>query len=82
MEHGKQVEILKALMQQLDEGKNIDAGVQYRHQTKAYVCTDRAAKEEKEFFKNQLRKKWSKVMSSLVAKHNFLIILFLRKGLL
>ncbi len=52
MEHTKQVEILKALMQQLDEGKNIDAGVQYRHQTKAYVCTDRAAKEEKEFFKN------------------------------
>ena len=39
MEHTKQVEILKALMQQLDEGKNIDAGVQYRHQTKAYVCT-------------------------------------------
>ena len=37
MEHTKQVEILKALMQQLDEGKNIDAGVQYRHQTKAYV---------------------------------------------
>ena len=52
MEHTKQVEILKALMQQLDEGKNIDAGVQYRHQTKAYVCTDRAAKEEKQFFKN------------------------------
>ena len=52
MEHGKQVEILKALMQQLDEGKNIDAGVQYRHQTRAYVCTERAAKEEKEFFKN------------------------------
>ena len=48
MEHTKQVEILKALMQQLDEGKNIDAGVQYRHQTKAYVCTDRAAKEEKQ----------------------------------
>ncbi len=54
MEHGKQVEILKALIQQLDEGKNIDAGVQYRHQTKAYVCTDRAAKEEKEFFKTTL----------------------------
>ena len=52
MEHTKQVEILKALMQQLDEGKNIDAGVQYRHQTTAYVCTDRAAKEEKEYFQN------------------------------
>ena len=52
MEHTKQVEILKALMQQLDEGKNIDAGVQYRHQTKAYVCTDRAAKGRETIFQN------------------------------
>ena len=29
MEHALQVKILKQLMQQLDEGKNIDAGVQY-----------------------------------------------------
>jgi len=27
MQHGKQVEILKVLMDQLDEGKNFDAGV-------------------------------------------------------
>ena len=29
VEHATQVEIIKELMQQLDEGKNIDAGVQY-----------------------------------------------------
>ncbi|MGA1104934.1 MAG: hypothetical protein ACO3T7_15030, partial [Pseudomonadales bacterium] len=51
MQHGKQVEILKVLMDQLDEGKNFDAGVQYRHQTKAYVCPERAAKEEQLLFK-------------------------------
>ena len=45
MEHTKQVEILKALMQQLDEGKNIDAGVQYRHQTKPmFVLTGQQRK--------------------------------------
>lgn len=30
MRHELQVEILKELMQQLDEGRNVDAGVQYR----------------------------------------------------
>ena len=45
MEHTKQVEILKALMQQLDEGKNIDAGVQYRHQLKPmFVLTGQQRK--------------------------------------
>jgi hypothetical protein len=51
MQHEKQVEILKVLLTQLDEGKNFDAGVQYRHQTKAYVCPERAAKEERLLFK-------------------------------
>ena len=45
MKHALQVEILKTLMQQLDEGKNVDAGVQNRMQTSSYVCPELAAKE-------------------------------------
>ncbi len=52
MEHALQVQILKELMQQLDEGRNIDAGVQYRMPTTAYVCPDMAAKEWTSFFQN------------------------------
>ncbi len=52
MQHATQVEILKELMQQLDEGKNIDAGVQYRMPTTAYVCPEVAAQERHAFFRN------------------------------
>jgi phenylpropionate dioxygenase-like ring-hydroxylating dioxygenase large terminal subunit len=52
MEHAVQVEIIKELFQQLDEGKNIDAGVQYRMPTNAYVCPDIAARERESFFRN------------------------------
>ena len=52
MKHALQVEILKTLMQQLDEGKNVDAGVQYRMQTSSYVCPELAAKEWSSFFRN------------------------------
>ena len=52
MDQTLQVEILKELMQQLDEGKNIDAGVQYRMPTTSYVCPDLAAKEWHAFFQN------------------------------
>ena len=52
MEHATQVEILKELMQQLDEGKNIDAGVQYRMPTASYVCPEIAAQERESFFRN------------------------------
>ncbi len=52
MQHSTQVEILKELMQQLDDGKNIDAGVQYRMPTTAYVCPEVAAQERQEFFRN------------------------------
>ena len=55
MEHGLQVAILKELMQQLDEGKNIDAGVQYRMPTTSYVCPDLAAKEWQVFFFRGIR---------------------------
>ncbi len=52
MQHSTQVEILKELMQQLDEGKNIDAGVQYRMPTTAYVCPQVAEQEREAFFRN------------------------------
>ena len=52
MEHALQVEILKELMGQLDAGKNIDAGVQYRMPTTSYVCPEIAAKERESFFRN------------------------------
>ena len=45
MDHAQEVSILKALMKQLDEGKNFDAGVQYRVPTKNYVCAEQAEKE-------------------------------------
>lgn len=52
MKQEKQVEILKELMRQLDEGKNIDAGVQYKMPTSAYVCPEIAAKEWDLLFQN------------------------------
>lgn len=52
MEQSLQVEILKELMEQLDEGKNIDAGVQFKMPTTSYVCPDLAAREREEFFQN------------------------------
>lgn len=52
MEQELQVRIMKELMQQMDEGKNIDAGVQYRMPTSAYVCPDIAAKERELMFQN------------------------------
>ena len=51
MEHATQVTILKELMTQLDEGKNIDAGVQVRMPTTSYVCPDIAAQEREQFFR-------------------------------
>ena len=52
MDHALQVSILKELMQQLDEGRNVDAGVQYRMPTASYVCPEQAAREREEFFQN------------------------------
>jgi phenylpropionate dioxygenase-like ring-hydroxylating dioxygenase large terminal subunit len=53
MEHNLQVQILQELMQQLDNGKNIDAGVQYKMSTRSYVCPELALLERQEFFQNQ-----------------------------
>jgi hypothetical protein len=52
MEHNLQVQILQELMQQLDNGKNIDAGVQYKMSTRSYVCPELALLERQEFFQN------------------------------
>lgn len=52
MKHALQVEILKELMQQLDEGKNVDAGVQYKMPTDNYVCPEQATLEQESFFQN------------------------------
>ena len=46
MEHVLQVEILKELMSQLDDERNVDAGVQYRMPTASYVCPEQARQEQ------------------------------------
>ncbi len=52
MKHELQVSILKELMQQLDCGKNIDAGVQYRTSTDVYTSPEIAQQEWRLFFQN------------------------------
>lgn len=52
MEQALQVSILKELMQQLDDGKNVDVGVQVRMPTTNYVCPDVAEMERELFFRN------------------------------
>lgn len=52
MQHALQIEILKELMSQLDEGRNVDVGVQYRNPTSSYVCPETAVREREEFFRN------------------------------
>lgn len=45
MKHETTVRIIKELMSQLDENRNVDAGAQYRLPTSDYVCGDLAAQE-------------------------------------
>ena len=40
MNRALQVSLLKELMGQLDEGRNVDAGVQYVMPTTPYICPD------------------------------------------
>ena len=54
MDHELQVSILKELMTQLDEGKNIDVGVQYKMPTTSYTCPEIAAKERESFFQDRV----------------------------
>jgi len=51
MQREIQINILKELMRQLDEKKNIDAGVQYINPTSSYTCPDMAKQEWQTFFK-------------------------------
>ena len=50
MKHDLQVRILKELLHQLDAGKNVDAGVQYKMSTDAYTCSVVAEREREAFF--------------------------------
>ena len=50
MQHDLQVTIIKELMAQLDEGRNVDAGVQYRMPTSSYICPEIAEREQQAFF--------------------------------
>lgn len=51
MKHATAVRIIKELMSQIDENRNIDAGAQYRLPTSDYVCRDLAGLEWKAFFR-------------------------------
>lgn len=52
MEHELEVEIISELLEQLDDQRNVDAGVQYRCTTDAYVDADIAEREWESFFQN------------------------------
>ena len=52
MKHEAQVSILKELMSQLDEGRNVDAGVMYRNPTSVYNDTELAERERETFFRD------------------------------
>lgn len=52
MELELQSRILRELKRQIDTGRNIDAGVQYKMPTSAYVCPEIAAKEWDVMFQN------------------------------
>ena len=52
MKKDLQVSIIKELMSQLDEGRNVDAGVQVKMPTGSYVCRETARREQESFFRN------------------------------
>lgn len=52
MKHELQVSILKELLRQLEEDRNVDAGRQFKMSTETYVCPEIAKREWKEFFQN------------------------------
>lgn len=51
MKQETEVMVLKELLRQLDEGRNVDAGVRYRAPTDAYVSPALAEKEWSSFFR-------------------------------
>ena len=52
MKHDLQISILKELLRQLEEDRNVDAGRQFKMSTEAYACPEIADREWKEFFQN------------------------------
>ncbi|MCR9278191.1 MAG: aromatic ring-hydroxylating dioxygenase subunit alpha [Pseudomonadaceae bacterium] len=52
MDRALQIDILKELMEQLDSGRNIDAGAQYRMATDVYTSPDIAEREWETLFRN------------------------------
>lgn len=52
MRHEKQVELLKRLMDQLDQGVNADAGGLMQIPASTYTCPDLAAREREVFFRS------------------------------
>jgi phenylpropionate dioxygenase-like ring-hydroxylating dioxygenase large terminal subunit len=52
MKREVELSILDQLLRQLDEKKNIDAGVMYRNPTSAYTCTEVARREQEAFFRD------------------------------
>ena len=52
MDQDKQVEILRELMRQIDEGENVDAGIMYKNPTSVYCCPEIAAQEWDVMFRN------------------------------
>ena len=51
MQQAKQIEILKELMSQVSEKRNVDAGVMMRNPVSSYICADRASREWETFFR-------------------------------
>lgn len=51
MERVKQIEILKELMSQVDEKRNVDAGTMLENPVSSYTCPDMAAREWEIFFR-------------------------------
>jgi len=52
MRHSLQVELLKELLRQLDEGVNADAGGLRKNPASAYTCPELATREWQHFFRN------------------------------
>ena len=52
MQQAKQVEILKELMAQIDEKRNVDAGIMLENPVTSYTCPDMAAREWAAFFRD------------------------------
>ena len=52
MKREVELSILDELLRQLDEKKNVDAGVMYRNPTSAYTCKDVARREQEVFFRD------------------------------